>query len=136
MEKTSSSSEIREAASFVDGLVRQSRLVWRLWRDGRVPGWIKLIPFAGLVYLLSPIDLIPDLMLPGLGQLDDLAVVLLAVKMFVDLSPPGVVREHLDEMLGRQGGSTAPDARASEPYIDAPYRIIDAEQDRREGEPL
>jgi uncharacterized membrane protein YkvA (DUF1232 family) len=134
MGNPSTSSGLRETAGLVDGLIRQTRLVWRLWRDARVPGWIKLIPFAGLVYLLSPIDLIPDLMLPGLGQLDDLAVVLLAVKMFVDLSPPGVVREHLEEMLGRQGVSSSPDARASEPYIDAPYRIIDPEQERR-GEP-
>jgi uncharacterized membrane protein YkvA (DUF1232 family) len=136
MGNSSPSSELRETAGFIDGMIRQSRLVWRLWRDGRVPGWIKLIPFAGLVYLLSPIDLIPDLMLPGLGQLDDLAIVLLAVKMFVDLSPPGIVREHLEEMLGRQGGSSGPDARTSEPYIDAPYRIIDPEQEREEGEPL
>ena len=133
MSRFSPSSEIRETAGFVDGLIRQSRLVWRLWRDVRVPGWTKLIPFAGLIYLLSPIDLIPDLMLPGLGQLDDLAIVLLAVKMFVDLSPPGVVREHLEELLGRRGGSSAP---ASEPYIDAPYRILDPERESSEGEAL
>jgi uncharacterized membrane protein YkvA (DUF1232 family) len=135
MGKSSPPSELRETAGFIDGLIRQSRLVWRLWRDGRVPGWVKLIPFAGLVYLLSPIDLIPDMMLPGLGQLDDLAIVLLAVKMFVDLSPPGVVREHLDELLGRQRRSSASSARSSGSYIDAPYRILDPEEER-EGEPL
>ena len=70
MGKSSPSSDLRETAGLVDGMIRQSRLVWRLWRDARVPGWTKLIPLAGLVYLLSPIDLIPDLMLPGLGQLD------------------------------------------------------------------
>lgn len=69
-------------------------MAWRLLRDGRVPGWVKVIPAIGLVYLLSPIDLIPDFVLPGLGQMDDIAVVLLALKMFVDLSPPGVVSEH------------------------------------------
>ncbi len=136
MGKSSPSSELRETAGFIDGLIRQSRLVWRLWRDGRVPGWIKLIPFAGVIYLLSPIDLIPDMMLPGLGQLDDLAILLLAVKMFVDLSPSVVVREHLEDLLGRRSGSNVPGARAPEPYIDAPYRIIDPEVEREEGEPL
>jgi hypothetical protein len=47
MGNSSPSSGLRETAGFVDGLIRQSRLVWRLWRDGRVPGWIKLIPYAG-----------------------------------------------------------------------------------------
>jgi hypothetical protein len=31
----------------------------------------------------------------GLGQLDDLAVLLLGTKLFIELSPPDVVREHL-----------------------------------------
>ena len=136
MSRSSPSSDLRETAGFIDGVIRQSRLVWRLWRDGRVPSWIKVIPLAGLVYLISPIDLIPDLMLPGLGQLDDVAILLLALKMFIDLSPDGVVREHLEELLGKQGRSGASDDRASEPYIDAPYRILDPEQERKEGEPL
>jgi uncharacterized membrane protein YkvA (DUF1232 family) len=135
MSKSSPSSDLRETAGFLDGLIRQSRLVWRLWRDGRVPGWVKVIPLAGLVYLLSPIDLIPDLMLPGLGQLDDMAILLLAAKMFIDLSPEGVVREHLEELLGKRGRSSVPDDRTSEPYIDAPYRIVDPEQDTEKGEP-
>ncbi|MEA3338874.1 MAG: DUF1232 domain-containing protein, partial [Chloroflexota bacterium] len=41
-----------------------------------------------------PMDIIPDMAL-GLGQLDDLAVVLLGLKLFIELAPPDVVREHL-----------------------------------------
>jgi uncharacterized membrane protein YkvA (DUF1232 family) len=135
MSKSSPSSDLRETAGFVDGVIRQSRLVWRLWRDARVPSWVKVIPLAGLVYLISPIDLIPDLMLPGLGQLDDVAILLLAAKMFIDLSPEGVVREHLEELLGKQGRSSVPDDRTSEPYIDVPYRIVDPDQETGKGEP-
>jgi uncharacterized membrane protein YkvA (DUF1232 family) len=44
------------------------------------------------------IDLVPDALL-GLGQLDDLAVILLGVKAFIDLCPPEIVKEHLAEIV-------------------------------------
>jgi len=74
--------------------LRQVRLTWRLLFDDRVPGWLKLIPPITLAYVLSPIDLVPDVM-PGLGQLDDLAVLLIGIKAFIELAPRDVVREHL-----------------------------------------
>jgi uncharacterized membrane protein YkvA (DUF1232 family) len=94
-------------------VARQARLAWRLFWDRRVPLWTKLIPPAALAYLLFPIDLIPDVAL-GLGQLDDVAVLLIGVKLFIELAPPDVVREHL----------LALGARIEE------WRVVDAE-----GEP-
>ncbi len=75
-------------------LIRQAQLAWRLFFDPRVPWITKIIPPAALIYILSPIDIIPDLSL-GLGQLDDLAVLLLGIKLFIELAPAEVVREHL-----------------------------------------
>ena len=106
MAKIPSSAELRQNAGYVGGLLRQSRLAWRLFRDSRVPGWVKVIPIGGLLYLLSPIDLIPGFALPGIGQVDDLVVLLLAMKAFVDLSPPGIVREHLEQLFGEYFIST------------------------------
>ncbi|MCL7454934.1 MAG: DUF1232 domain-containing protein [Anaerolineae bacterium] len=123
----SPSSDLYETAGFLGGLFKQIRLAWRLYKDGRVPGWVKLIPVAGLFYLLSPIDLLPDLMLPGLGEVDDVVMLLLALKMFVDFSPSGIVREHLHDLYGAK---EAPSNQA--PYIDAPYRVIDDEEQRKE----
>ncbi len=74
--------------------VRQVRLAWRLFWDRRVPLWTKIIPSAVLAYIVSPIDFIPDPGL-GLGQLDDVAIALLGLKLFIELAPPDVVREHL-----------------------------------------
>ena len=54
------------------------RLSWNLIRDRRVPLWLKGIPFLALLYVLWPVDLVADI-LPGLGQLDDLTVILLGL---------------------------------------------------------
>ncbi|SEM63765.1 Protein of unknown function [Stigmatella aurantiaca] len=42
-------------------------------RDDRVPLWKKLTGVLAVLYFLSPVDLIPDV-LPLLGWLDDLGV--------------------------------------------------------------
>ncbi len=124
MGKTSSSSDLQESAGFLGGLIKQARLAWRLFNDGRVPGWVKLIPVAGLLYLLSPIDLIPDWALPGLGEVDDIVLLVLALKMFVDLSPPGIVREHLHDLLGIQNDARPTDDPSAGSTIDATYRVL------------
>jgi uncharacterized membrane protein YkvA (DUF1232 family) len=70
------------------------RLCARLMGDRRVPLGPKLIVIGALVYLISPLDLLPDLALPFLGQLDDVAVLWLASRALLRLSPPSVVAEH------------------------------------------
>ena len=127
MNKTSQSSGLQQNAGFLTGLVQQGRLAWRLLNDGRVPGWVKLIPFAALLYFLSPIDLLPDWVFPGLGEVDDIVMILLALKMFVDLSPDGVVREHLENLFGGRNQARPAQEPSSEAYIDASYRVLDSE---------
>ena len=80
--------------AWLQDAARQARLAWRLFWDRRVPLWTKLIPPAALGYVLFPVDIIPDVAL-GLGQLDDIAVFLIGIKLFIELAPPDVVREHL-----------------------------------------
>ena len=43
-----------------------------------------------MLYLISPIDFVPDVLL-GLGQLDDFGVILLGMTLFVKLCPPELV---------------------------------------------
>src|SRR5438874_2082894 len=74
-------------------MVNRLRLVVRLLRDPRVPLYLKFIPFASLIYVVLPIDFIPDV-IPVLGQLDDLGVVLLAIEAFFMMAPQDVVAEH------------------------------------------
>ncbi len=124
MSKSTSSSDLQETAGLFGGLIKQARLGWRLLRDNRVPGWVKLIPAAALIYFLSPIDLIPDLALPGLGEVDDVVVLLLALKTFLDLSPPNIVREHLEDLFGGRKGVRSAGDPSAEPYIDATYHVL------------
>lgn len=70
----------------------RARLVWRLMRNRRVPLPAKLILPALVLYLMTPIDLIPDF-IPVLGYLDDVLVIILAFWAFDRLVPPGVVAE-------------------------------------------
>lgn len=80
------------------GFLARLRLGWRLLRDPRVPAWPKLVaPIIALLYVVSPVDVIPDF-IPVLGQLDDLGVVaitLAVISMLAQWSPPAVVEQHL-----------------------------------------
>ncbi|MEA2517769.1 MAG: hypothetical protein QOG16_1607 [Actinomycetota bacterium] len=74
---------------------RLLKLLWNLARDPRVPARSKatLVILAG--YLASPVDLIPDF-LPGIGQLDDIAVIAFALDQMVNRVDADIVREHWD----------------------------------------
>lgn len=48
------------------------------------------------IYLLSPLDLIPDF-LPVIGQLDDFGLLLMALSAFIRLAPDDVVHEYLPQ---------------------------------------
>ncbi len=104
-------------------ILRSGRLAWRLLSDPRVPTINKLV-IPGLVglYLLWPGDLMPDF-LPVLGQLDDLALLALAIKLFIDLSPADIVRQHRDGMTPR--GPSSPEGDAAKEVVDAEYRVVE-----------
>jgi uncharacterized membrane protein YkvA (DUF1232 family) len=54
-----------------------------------------LIPLFAFLYLISPIDFIPDLLAPILGYVDDIAILFFSLKIFIQLSPRDVVEEHM-----------------------------------------
>jgi uncharacterized membrane protein YkvA (DUF1232 family) len=67
-----------------------------LMRDPRVPWPAKIIAAAVVVYVASPIDLIPDF-IPVLGHVDDLLVALIGGLLLLRSVPRHVVEEHLRE---------------------------------------
>ena len=98
------------------------RLVLRLMLDPRVPLRLKLLLPAALIYLVSPIDLLPDIV-PLLTHIDDVIVIVLALAMFLSMAPRDVVLEH----MRRSGGGPVENGerRPKEKVIEGSYRIED-----------
>jgi uncharacterized membrane protein YkvA (DUF1232 family) len=82
-------------------LVLQARLATRLLREPRVAMGLKALPLLASLYVVSPIDLVPDF-IPGLGQLDDLGIILAAVELFVRLCPTGAQTFHREAIARRR----------------------------------
>ena len=89
---------------FLGGLWQQARLIYRLFLDPEVPFYLKLLPVAAAAYLLFPFDFLPDV-IPGFGQLDDLTILIVGAKMFIELAPQHVVDRYLKEMQTNVFGS-------------------------------
>lgn len=80
----------------VHELIMRLKLIVRLMGDNRVSPFLKLLPIASLVYLVSPVDLIMGI--PGVSALDDMAVVSLGAYLFIEFCPPDVVQEHMKKL--------------------------------------
>ena len=69
-------------------------LLFRLMRDSRVPVGSKAIATVGAAYLLSPIDLMPSLLMGPIGLIDDLMVIGAVLSRMLNRVHPDVVRSH------------------------------------------
>ena len=113
------------------GILREVRLAWRLWRDRRVPAWTKGIPLLSLLYIVWPLDFLSDPLL-GLGQLDDLGVMLLGLALFINLAPRDLVEQHRGDIEDRP----APEAEGADPWeakeehrpVRTTYRFLDDDE--------
>ena len=105
------------------------RLVFRLMLDGRVPIRTKLIPVAALIYLISPFDIVHD-MIPALGRIDDLLAIVLGILLFLVAAPYDVVVEHI---RGRPPGDDGRggDGESDGAVIDGKYRYVEERSDRK-----
>ncbi len=77
------------------------RVFWRLMKDARVPILAKMVPVLGFLLMLSPPAIELD-MVPIIGELDWLLIAIVALKVFIWLSPPDVVREHVSRIARGQ----------------------------------
>ncbi|HEX5436080.1 MAG TPA: YkvA family protein [Gemmatimonadaceae bacterium] len=69
------------------------RLLWGLMADARVSTVDKLLVGGAIVYILLPLDLIPD-PIPFLGQVDDVYLLVLALQRLIVRAGPRVVMDH------------------------------------------
>ncbi len=93
------------------------RLILRLMLDRRVPIWSKLIIPGGIIYMVSPFDIIPDFLI-GLGWLDDIFAIVATTTLFLLSIPSDILREHLG------GGRNQPPGNDGN-VIDGSARIVE-----------
>ncbi len=101
------------------------QLVLSLMREPRIHWAIKLIPVAAVAYVLSPVDLIPDFLI-GLGQIDDVAILFAAIKIFLHLSRYWLAKDALDGVWAvRARRAAASTSRGRGSMVDASYHFVD-----------
>lgn len=76
----------------MNDLISRLRLTWRLLQDNRIPLWTRSIPVLVAIYVISPVDLIPDV--PIIGWIDDVAVLMGGLRLFESLVPDYIIYEH------------------------------------------
>ena len=108
------------------GFRNELKLSWRLLRDERVTSLKYLAPALLALYVASPIDVIPDLLL-GIGQVDDLGIAVLglmvALKVIPKLAPAEVLNEHTADINGHTTRPSGPEATRVDPIVDAHYTV-------------
>lgn len=80
-------------SSFLMFLPNMVRLLGGMLKDARVPTAERALFVAAIVYVISPLDFIPDVF-PFIGQVDDLYVVALVLLRMLNRTDETVVREH------------------------------------------
>jgi uncharacterized membrane protein YkvA (DUF1232 family) len=110
-------------------VVQQAKLAYNLILDPRVHPIVKLIPVAAVAYLFLPTDLVPDI-IPIVGQVDDLAILMIGLRFFFEFAPPEVVQEHLKRLSQKIRGDWNVDKSPDKPpaggeIMDGTYREDD-----------
>ncbi|HFE66493.1 MAG TPA: DUF1232 domain-containing protein [Chloroflexi bacterium] len=119
------SSANQKNPGFLREVWQQVRLVYYLLRDPDVPFYLKFLPFLSILYLLWPIDLVTDIA-PVVGQLDDMAILLVGFKVFIELAPPEVTARHLNTIRAKDGYAPLEANQDYDEYgDDGPTIIID-----------
>jgi uncharacterized membrane protein YkvA (DUF1232 family) len=106
--------------SQLEKFFQRGLLTLRLLFDQRVDLSYKLIPLLAFLYILSPIDLIPEAALGPLGVFDDIGILLLGMESFIRLAPRHVVQEY----SGNKAESAAA-ARQDDDVIEGEYIVKD-----------
>src|SRR2546423_11016842 len=91
---------LSRAKSVLVDVPRHGKLAKCLLRDDRVPGAPQAVLLGALGLIVSPFDF--PAWIAVLGELDMLALGLLAVETFIEACPVEIRREHEDALKGKQ----------------------------------
>jgi uncharacterized membrane protein YkvA (DUF1232 family) len=79
-------------------------LAGSLFTDPRIPLVTRIVAVALVVYLASPIDLIPDF-IPIIGLIDDLLIVMIGAGFILRTIPRSLIEEHVERFEFIEGES-------------------------------
>jgi uncharacterized membrane protein YkvA (DUF1232 family) len=113
---------VRPSGGVLRDFVLRLKLILRLMGDSRVSPFLKLLPIASLVYLISPVDLVSGIAFPIIGAVDDVAIVSLGAYLFIELCPADVVQEHMRQLTSNMD------------VVNGNDEIVDAETVEMDGE--
>lgn len=102
---------------FLFRLISSIRLIWKLLTDSRVPFWIRIALPLALIYVISPIDILPDF-IPVMGRVDDIIAIVAGIMILLKLAPKKVVKQYKKD---------------DKTIIDGEYREEDQENQNKNG---
>ena len=116
---------VRWAKTLLFDLPKQLRLAYCLFRDDRVPIYVKGAFAAALGVIALPMVDLPA-SIPFVGELDTLALTLVAVRLFIAASPRYVVAEQ-ERLIMERHSRFDEDVRRGERIAVMIYRRLRAE---------
>lgn len=87
---------VGDMSAVIQRLPRYAKLSWLLLRDPHLSMKHRAALMAAAGYLISPIDVVPGI-IPVIGQMDDLAVMLLALRWILRSMPKNRAETYLDQ---------------------------------------
>jgi len=95
------------------------QLTCSLFRDNRVSPYLRFgIPILVAAYVIFPIDFIPDV-IPGFGQLDDIAMLWVGLTFFLSKVPSDIKDEYRS---GARSETSPPDEDPD--VVEGDYRVV------------
>lgn len=89
-EKLEIKGRVKNLLMFLPNMVK---LLGNLLKDGRVPTAEKALFVAAIVYVISPIDFIPDVF-PFIGQVDDIYLVAMTLLRLINRTDESILRKY------------------------------------------
>ncbi|HXG86086.1 MAG TPA: YkvA family protein, partial [Pyrinomonadaceae bacterium] len=78
---------------FLMFLPNMFKLLGKLLKDSRVPTTEKVLAAGAILYVIMPLDFIPDV-IPFIGQVDDAYLVVLTLLRLLNKTDESIVRQH------------------------------------------
>ncbi len=87
----------------VNRLKTEIYTLYLAFSDPRVPWYARVLLFLLIAYMVSPVDIVPDV-IPVLGVLDDIIILSLGIYLVTKMIPEGVIEEYRNQARADIGG--------------------------------